>query len=242
LLHFHHAVSPSDLAVDLARFVAERLRVAMARRGQALLVVSGGSTPVPFFEALSQEDLDWPRVAVTLADERWLPAGHADSNERLVRQHLLQGHAAAARFVPLYNGGATPEQGQPHTEAALAALPWPADAVILGMGGDGHTASLFPQAPCLLAWPVQTDANATVDTTAPLSMAVPMPSAPNVPVPRLSMTPQALLQTSQLIVHITGQAKLGLLRQAMQPGPVADLPIRLAVLQTHVPCAVFHSP
>jgi 6-phosphogluconolactonase len=94
----------------------------------------------------------------------------------------------------------------------------------------------------LLAWPVQTDANATVDTTAPLSMAVPMPSAPNVPVPRLSMTPQALLQTSQLIVHITGQAKLGLLRQAMQPGPVADLPIRLAVLQTHVPCAVFHSP
>ncbi|MGC4062066.1 MAG: 6-phosphogluconolactonase [Aquabacterium sp.] len=238
MVHFHHAASPSDLAVDLARFVAGRLRASLAQRGQALLVVSGGSTPVPFFEALSGESLDWPHVAVTLADERWLPADHADSNERLVRQHLLQSHAASARFVPLYNGAATPEQGQPPVEAALATLPWPADAVILGMGGDGHTASLFPQASGLLTMPAQADGEAGGVLCAP----VPAPAAPNVPVPRLTLTPHALLQASQLIIHITGQAKLTLLRQAMQAGPVADLPIRLAVQQTRVPCAVFHSP
>lgn len=238
MIHFHHASSSSDLAVELARFVAGLLRQALAQRGQALLVVSGGSTPVPFFEALSGEDLDWPNVAVTLADERWLPADHADSNERLVREHLLRGHAASARFVPLYNGAALPEQGQPQVEAALASLPWPADAVVLGMGGDGHTASLFPQAPGLLAMPDQAGAK----PASTLCMAVPTPALPNVPVPRLTLTPQALLQTSQLIVHITGQTKLSLLQQAMQAGPVADLPIRLVVQQTRVPCTVFHSP
>jgi 6-phosphogluconolactonase len=232
LIHFHHASSPSLLAADLARYVADRLRAALAQRGHALLVVSGGSTPVPFFEALSGEALDWSRVTVTLADERWLPADHADSNERLVRQHLLREQAAAAPFVPLYNGALTPASGLADVQASLAALPWPADVVVLGMGGDGHTASLFPHMPEWAALPADEMR----------CMAVASPAAPNVPVPRLSLTPSALLDAKALLIHITGAAKLALLQQAQQTGPVADLPIRLALHQSHVPCTVFHSP
>lgn len=237
MIHFHHASSASALAQDLARFVAERLRAAVAQRGQALLVVSGGSTPVPFFEALSGEDLAWPSVTVTLADERWLPADHADSNERLVRAHLLRERAAAARFVPLYNGKASPAQGLHDAQAAVAALPWPADVVVLGMGGDGHTASLFPHSPEVAALSAQQG-----DALGERCMAVSSPAAPNVPVPRLTLTPRALLDARQVIIHITGEAKLRLLEQAQQTGPVADLPIRFALQHTGVPCAVFHSP
>ena len=237
LIHFHHASSSAVLALDVARFVAERLRTALLERPQALLVVSGGSTPVPFFEALSVEDMDWARVSITLADERWLPPDHADSNERLVRQHLLRERACAAHFVPLYNGAATPAQGQPRAEAALATLPWPADVTVLGVGSDGHTASLFPRASALLTWP----ADAAPHVGSGLCMAVPVPEAPNVPVPRLSLTPQALLRASQLLIHVTGGVKLDILKQAQQAGPVADLPIRLVLRQTRVPCAVFQS-
>jgi 6-phosphogluconolactonase len=232
LIHFHHASSPSLLAADLARFVADRLRAALAQRGQALLVVSGGSTPVPFFEALSGEALDWFHVTVTLADERWLPADHADSNERLVRRHLLRDGAAVAAFVPFYNGALTPVSGLADMQASLAALPWPADVVVLGMGGDGHTASLFPQMPEWDAMPGD----------GVRCMAVASPAAPNVPVPRLSLTPATLLDAKALVIHITGAAKLALLQQAQQAGPVADLPIRLALHQSQTPCTVFHSP
>jgi 6-phosphogluconolactonase len=232
LIHFHHASSPTLLAADLARFVADRLREALAQRGQALLIVSGGSTPVPFFEALSGEDMDWRCVMVTLADERWVSADHADSNERLVRQHLLRERAAAASFMPLYNGALTPTSGLADVLTSLAVLPWPADVVVLGMGGDGHTASLFPHMP---EW-------AALPGDGVRCMTVASPIEPNVPVPRLSLTPHALLDTKALIIHITGAAKWALLQQAQQAGPVADLPIRLALHQSHVPCTVFHSP
>ncbi len=232
-IHFHHAESAEVLALDLAGFVAQRLREGLAARGQALLVVSGGSTPVPFFKALSAMPLDWARVSVTLADERWLPPDHADSNERLVRENLLQREAARAAFLPLFNGAASPEVAAPAVAQSLARLPWPADVVVLGMGGDGHTASLFPHAPELTV--------ALAEGEGPYCMSVVAPAAPNVPVPRLSLTRRALLDTRQLLVHITGASKLALIEQAMQDGPVAQWPIRLALHQSRVPCEVFHA-
>ena len=230
---FHHAADPALLALDLADHVAALLRQGLAQRGRALLIVSGGSTPVPFFQALARCALDWSAVTVTLADERWVSPDHADSNEALVRTHLLKAQAAAAHWVPLYNGAATPAEGLPALEATLAALPWPADAVVLGMGGDGHTASLFPDAPEL--------PYALIDASPSRCLAVGAPAPPNVPLPRVSLTRRALLDTRQLIVHITGEDKLELLHQAMLPGDVAEYPIR-AVLQQHgVPCHFFHA-
>ena len=103
--------SREQLARQLAEAVAEALRADLAERERALLVVSGGSTPVPFFEALAAMDLPWSRVDVTLADERWVAEDADDSNARLVRAHLMQGPASAATFVPLTSAAATPEEG-----------------------------------------------------------------------------------------------------------------------------------
>lgn len=233
MLHFHHADSAQALALALARYVAERLREAVALRGRALLTVSGGSTPVPFFEALSGIALDWGKVFTTLADERWVDASHPDSNERLVRLHLARGHARDVRVVPLYNGAPDPEAGLADAEARLGALPWPADVTVLGMGGDAHTASLFPHAAELSA--------ALDDHAATRCLAVAAPAAPNVPLPRISLNRRALLDTAQLVVHVTGAAKQAVLRQALQEGPVTDMPIRLALHQGRVPCHVFQS-
>lgn len=240
LIHFHRAPTAALLAQGLADFVAQRLRAGLSERGQALLVVSGGSTPVPFFEALAQCDLDWSRVTITLADERWVPEDHADSNARLVKAHLLQGRAAQARWVPFFNGEATPQRGQVAIEHTLAGLCWPADVVVLGMGGDGHTASLFPHAPELSA-ALAGVTGPQGHESGPRCTAVAAPALPNVPVARLTLTASALLDTRCLALHITGSAKWALLQSALQDGPIEQWPIRLALQQGHVPCEVFHA-
>jgi 6-phosphogluconolactonase len=230
VIHFHHAAASDWLARELARFVAQRLRSAVQLRGQALLVVSGGSTPVPFLTALSDEAIDWARVSITLADERWVPVDHPDSNEGLVRRMLYRGRAQAARLVSLHTDAVLPEQAEPVVEARLATLPWPADVTVLGMGGDGHTASLFPH---------HVDLPRALSDQSGRCLAVAPPEPPNVPVARMTLSRKALLDTRQLVVHITGASKMALLKQAMVPGSLADWPIRLALLETAVPCDVF---
>lgn len=232
LLH-HRAPDAERLAQALADWVAARLSEAVGARGQALLVVSGGSTPVPFFQALSRAELPWARVTVLLADEREVPGDHPDSNSRLVRTHLLQDRAAEANWVDWAMPGIAQAREQAPREALLAQLPWPADVVVLGMGGDGHTASLFPHAPELAL---------ALDTERPeRCIAVSAPALPNVPVPRWSLTARALLDTRALVIHVTGAAKLTLLQQASMPGEAADWPIRLALHQRQVPCHVFQA-
>jgi 6-phosphogluconolactonase len=219
------------LASDLADAIAADLRVAVAARGAASLVVSGGSTPRPLFAALARIALPWEDVWVTLADERWVDADDEASNERLVRRHLRVGEAAGARLVGLRNAAPTPEAGREACEKSLAAVPRPFDVVVLGMGDDGHTASLFPGAPELAAG---------LDRgTDRLCLAVRPPAAPH---PRMSLTLAAILGSRRLVVHISGEAKWEVYRQVKEPGPVEEAPIRAVLASGHEALAVYWAP
>ncbi len=142
----HHYETREALAEALATGVAAVLAGGIATRGQAVLAVSGGSTPKLFFKTLSQADLDWSSVTVCLVDERWVPETSDRSNTRLVRENLLTGRAASAHLEPLFEEGPSAREAEDEVSRRLSALPRPFDAVILGMGNDGHTASFFPGA------------------------------------------------------------------------------------------------
>lgn len=210
----HEFRSPVLLAEGLALKVARQLSDAISERGTAVLVVSGGRSPVAFFQHLVKQSLDWSNVVVSLADERWVPVEHADSNAGLLKRYLLQGPAAKAQFLSLYSAAANLEQAAEHADRLLAELP-SIDVLILGMGDDGHTASLFPNSPNLeealkpdgsrRCWPML---------------------APTVPRQRLSMSRALLASAKNTVLSISGQSKLTTLSAALAGDDVAEMPIR----------------
>jgi 6-phosphogluconolactonase len=207
------------LAPAFAQWTAERLREAIEARGAALLVVSGGATPTRYFHALSSQPIDWSRVAITLADERRVPDDDPRSNAKLVREALLRDLAAAASFSPLADSRLEEDLELAATNARIAALPLPADLVVLGMGEDGHTASWFPGADSL-AEAIDPDARALV---APIR-------APGAAEPRLTLTGRVILRARAIALHIEGAEKLATLAKALGEGPTEAMPIR-AVLR-----------
>ena len=136
------------LAIDLANILAGNLKQALLHHDTASLAVPGGTTPGAVFDALCAADLDWERVNVLPTDERWVAPDHERSNAGLIGRRLLTHRAAAARFLPLYAPAARPEDVLPEIEAMLAPE-LPLSVLLLGMGADGHVASLFPGAPGL---------------------------------------------------------------------------------------------
>src|SRR5690606_11976281 len=124
-------MSPEALAEALAGSVAAKLAKAIAGRGKAFIAVSGGTTPKRFFEALSRRELEWDKVTVTLVDERFVPETSPRSNAGLVRETLLVGNAAAARFEPLYRPATSIEEAARQASTDLASMPWPLDVAIL---------------------------------------------------------------------------------------------------------------
>ena len=219
------------LARALSAHVAQALLARMAKDGAASLAVSGGRTPALFLETLSGAPLDWGRITVTLVDERWVSETSSRSNAALVRAHLLQGEAARARFVPLYTGAPTPEDGLADAEARVAALPLPFAAAVLGMGDDGHTASFFPGAAGL---------GAAIDPAAPALLAA--IRAPAAGEPRITFTLPPLLAADTLLLHIEGRVKREVLGAASRPGAVEDMPIRAVLRHARRPLDVLWCP
>ena len=136
-------------AASIAGRIEETLGAAVLETGRALFAGPGGSTPAPVYARLAQADIGWDRIAVTLVDERYVPETSPDSNARLIRDVLLQGPAAAARFIPLYHPAVTVDRAAALAARALAEAGGRFDAVLLGMGEDGHICSMFPNSPTL---------------------------------------------------------------------------------------------
>ena len=218
-------------AANLAAAIAARLAGGLSRRPVASLVVSGGTTPYPMYAQLAQHTLDWSRVLITLADERWVATDHADSNERQVRASLMRDGAAAARLIGLKNEASQAAVGAAAAWSALEAMPRPFDAVVLGMGEDGHVASLFPNGPELAAG---LDAHAR-----PACIAVQPSLAAHA---RLSLNLSALLQSRRIFIQIIGALKWQVYEKARAAGPVEDMPIRAILRQSTVPVEVHWCP
>ena len=214
------------LTGDLASQLAKILTHAIAKRDHAYLVVSGGKTPVELFKALAKIDIPWHKVTVTLADERCVPSDDMNRNENMVRTLLLQHHAARANFLSLYNASDNKLQS---IEAQIAALP-AFDAVVLGMGEDGHTASLFPCA-AELSMGLAEDAKAvlfTQPTTAPYQ--------------RVSLSKKRLLNSRAIFFHLVGQTKLTTLHQAMRQADPMVMPVSAFLNNHHPNVHVMYAP
>ncbi|WP_286913704.1 6-phosphogluconolactonase [Pseudomonas sp. UBA6315] len=223
----HALADAKALSTTLARDVAERLRAAISAKGQACLVLSGGRSPVPFLEQLATEALDWSKVTVSLADERWVPVEHADSNAGLLARHLFKGAAAKARFLGLYRQAESLDAAALGADQALAALP-AIDVLVLGMGDDGHTASLFPNSPNLA------EGLARDSQRRCLAML-----APSVPHQRLSMTRSLLASAGFIALSVQGPGKLATLRAALAGNDITEMPIRAFL---HDPLDIYWCP
>lgn len=220
-----------ELAGNLADKITILLGDAITARQKAVLVVSGGSTPRPLFEKLARKAIPWDRVTVTLADERWVDPTDPESNENLVRTHLLQDRAKAANFEGLKNNCPTAAAGEKICRKRLAQLPLPFDVVVLGMGSDGHTASLFPGTPLL---------KQALARRSPLNcLAV---SGQGTVYDRMTMTLSILLEARQIFLHITGKEKMTVLEQALAGGPAEEMPIRAVLLQKKTPVQIYWAP
>ncbi|HEY7976545.1 MAG TPA: 6-phosphogluconolactonase [Rhizomicrobium sp.] len=221
------------MIANLADEIVRRLSAAVRDRGRASFVVSGGTTPGALFDVLCERDAPWDKVWITLSDERWIAPSEDGSNENLVRTRLLRGKAAAAHFVPMKTKDAKPEDAQATVGAAITAMPHPFDVTILGMGDDGHTASLYPHAPELKA-ALDTNAAALVHAVHAQNAAATGD--------RMTLTLRAILDSKWIVVLIKGDGKMKTYRDAEQGSDPLEMPVRTVLAQANVPVEVFWAP
>ncbi|MEP7154846.1 MAG: 6-phosphogluconolactonase [Betaproteobacteria bacterium] len=221
------ATQAESLAADVARL----LRAAIAERGTASLIVSGGRSPTQFFEALSTADLAWRDVTVSLTDERLIDTATGESNERLVRTHLLINAARDAHFVSLRSAVADAGMALADRNRALLRLVRPFDVLVLGMGVDGHTASMFAGADGLAA--------ALDPAAAPALVGLNLAGDAQA---RISLNRAALLDSRCICLLIQGREKREVLARACDGTPPEELPVATIVQQRQVPVHVYWSP
>ncbi|MDF1873072.1 6-phosphogluconolactonase [Vannielia sp.] len=208
------------LMMDLADQISSELRMALETHESASFCVPGGSTPGPVFDMLSGVNLDWGRVAVFLNDERWVPEGHERSNTTLIRERLLVGPAAAAGYVPLYADAPEPEAAMERLAAGIEPH-LPISVLLLGMGADMHTASLFPGADRL---------EEALSSRAPVLLPMRAAAAGE---PRITLSARVLQGALSTHILITGDAKRDALERARHMDPL-DAPVRAVLSEATV--------
>lgn len=217
----------------LADEIVSRLVAGVAARGAASMVASGGTTPGELYDILAERDAPWDRVSVTLSDERWVAPTSDASNEKLIRTRLLRGKAAGALLVPMKMPHETPRDAEAAVSEALAAMPRPFDATLLGMGADGHTASLFPRAEGLER-ALDRNSAALVRGIHPANLAQTGE--------RMSLTLRAILNSRLVVILIRGDTKLATYREALSGDDVRAMPVRAVLQQSVTPVQVCWAP
>ena len=227
-MHVQKFDTTTQLNHEFALQIHQHLAAAIKERGTAYLVVSGGRTPQALFSELSRMSLDWSRVVITLADDRYLAPTEADSNERLVKASLLVNLASAASFISLYAPAASAELAVSALLNRVQHLPT-FDVLILGMGEDGHTASLFPCSQELTSGLADDAADllAVNPTTAPYQ--------------RISFSRRRLQNSRAIYLHLVGESKLRVLDQAQHSDDVMQMPIRAFIQQTDPELSVMYA-
>ncbi|MEX2367538.1 MAG: 6-phosphogluconolactonase [Pseudohongiellaceae bacterium] len=221
-----------NLNEALAQEIASTLDREIRAKGYANLAVSGGRTPAGMFSLLSEKALDWANVNITLVDERWVETTSRDSNEKLLRETLLQNNAGAAHFIPL-------KQDLELTESALQKITaqlqhdkaFPFDMVTLGLGEDGHTASLFPCADEIYTAMSETNPDLLIKLTPRTA-----------PYNRISFTLNALLRSGKICLHLVGSNKLEVLKRARSADNIMEMPIRAFLQNEQIDFTIYWAP
>ncbi|MBU2924310.1 6-phosphogluconolactonase [Colwellia sp. 4_MG-2023] len=207
--------SREQLDESLADKISKILQSAISLTGKASLAVSGGSTPKGFFKALSNKSIEWKKVTITLADERWVDINSDDSNTKLVHENLLINKAASAKFFHLKQGDELCDETLADLNLAANHALLPLDVVILGMGEDGHTASLFPCSD-------EIEQGLDVNNVNSL-MKVQPKTAPH---QRITFSFSALKASKNVFLHVCGDNKKQVLDKALSTHDIFEMPIR----------------
>ncbi len=225
--------SREELYLKVANQCAVQLNRGVEKYGRASFIVPGGTTPAPVFEKLSNMSLDWHKILVAPSDERWVEPEHEQSNQGLIKSKLLVNHASKAGLMALKNEAQTPKLGEVIAEKNIGNLAQPFDVVLLGMGGDGHFASLFPGIPELSQALDINNENKCIGINAEGC------SVAGDYTQRMSLTLSALLNSKLIILMITGAQKLQLLDDATKQNDSMNLPITALINQTKTPLEIY---
>ena len=232
----HFFSTRQALFESLTLYCQQALTQACAEFGEASFLVSGGSTPAPLYKALAQLPLPWQQVKVALVDERWVDPDEKASNQAFIQSTLLQNHAVAADFTPMKNSAKTALNGLAKVNELYTQLPQPFDLTILGMGSDGHTASLFPNSEGLA---IALDAAHQQDVVA---ITANQSEVTGNNLERMTLSLSGLLKSRELILLITGDEKLEIYKQALAQDQYNEMPVSAVLQQLDVPISVYWAP
>jgi len=227
--------SHQELAFAVANRCEYQLKTALSKNDNASFIVPGGTTPAPVFEQLSHAPLDWSKITIGLSDERWLAPDHPQSNQRLISETLRTNKAEHAKFFPMKNSCTTAFEGEANCNSEYKQFHTPFSLTMLGMGTDGHFASLFPNSK-----PFEQAINPNNRQTCVAIDATGCPVAGDYP-KRMSLTLSAILNSELIILLITGEEKLLVIEQAIENNNPLVTPVSALVNQTKTPVEIYWS-
>ena len=229
--HLTEFSSRDDLDCALASTVTNLLSEAIKKKGKASIAVSGGSTPKAFFNLLSRSEIDWSKVTITLADERWVALDSQESNTRLVHENLLQNNAATANFFHLKQCDKLCTETLADLNLAAKNSLLPLDVLILGMGEDGHTASLFPCSEQIVQGLDETNINALLSV-----------EPKNAPHRRISFSFSSLSASENVFLHLCGENKKTVLNKALNGDDAFEMPVRAFLKHSSLNTQIYWAP